>query len=141
MIDISGLISSDRERSIPALAEAFPEARRLQSFESLKRLPVQGGRQSALVRLAEIDPVAYARTRNHVGGSVTGLSPWIRHGVVSLAEVRDRALTAVRAPADAAKLISELGWRDYWQQVHAALGDGIHADIERKGRNEPECIE
>lgn len=143
MIDIGGLISSDRERSIPAISEAFPEARRLQSFESLKRLPVQGGRQPALVRLAEIDPVAYARTRNHVGGSVTGLSPWIRHGVVSLAEVRDRALAAVRAPADAAKLISELGWRDYWQQVHAALGDGIHADIERPAAlpRTPEQIE
>ena len=131
MIDIGELVSGDRERSIPMLSEAFPQTNRLQSFESLKRLPVQGGRQPALARLAEIDPVAYASTRNHVGGAVTGLSPWIRHGVVSLAEVRDRALERVGEPAAAAKLVSELGWRDYWRQVHAALGDGIHADIER----------
>lgn len=131
LLDLSGLISGDRDRSIDALAAAFPQAQHLQSAETLRGLSVQGGRQPALERLAEMDPVAYSRTRNHVGGAVTGLSPWIRHGVVSLAEVRDRALARVRAPEEAAKLVSELGWRDYWQQVHAALGDGIHADIER----------
>lgn len=90
----------------------------------------RGGRQAALARLADIDPVAYARTRNHVAGAVTSLSPWIRHGVLSLAEVRDAALARVDRPDDAAKLVSELGWRDYWRQVHAAIGDAIFADIE-----------
>jgi deoxyribodipyrimidine photo-lyase len=90
----------------------------------------RGGRRAALARLAAIDPVAYARTRNHVDGAVTSLSPWIRHGVLSLAEVRDAALAGVDRPEDAAKLVSELGWRDYWRQVHAALGDAIFADIE-----------
>lgn len=91
---------------------------------------LRGGRRAALERLAGIDPVAYARTRNHVTGAVTSLSPWIRHGVLSLAEVRDAALARVARPEDAAKLVSELGWRDYWRQVHAALGDAIFAEIE-----------
>ena len=89
-----------------------------------------GGRAAALERLATIDPTAYARTRNHVGGSVTRLSPWLRHGVLSLAEVRDTALSRVRRPEDAAKLISELGWRDYWQQVYAAVGLRIRQPLE-----------
>jgi len=90
----------------------------------------RGGRRAALARLAGIDPVGYARTRNHVAGAVTSLSPWIRHGVLTLAEVRDAALARVERPDDAAKLVSELGWRDYWRQVHAALGDAIGSDIE-----------
>ena len=81
-------------------------------------------------QLEAIDPLAYGRTRNHVDGAVTRLSPWIRHGVLSLAEVRDAALARVADPAQAAKLVSELGWRDYWRQVHLAVGDAIHDDLE-----------
>ncbi|NBT14078.1 MAG: hypothetical protein EBS56_10965, partial [Planctomycetia bacterium] len=94
-------------------------------------IEIRGGRAAALARLTRIDPTAYARTRNHTGGAVTGLSPWIRHGVLGLAEVRDAALARVRTADDATKLVTELGWRDYFQQVHAALGDAINRDIER----------
>lgn len=90
----------------------------------------RGGRRAALARLAAVDPISYARSRNHVSGAVTSLSPWIRHGVLSLAEVRDAALARVERPEDAAKLVSELGWRDYWRQVHDALGDAIRTDLE-----------
>lgn len=58
------------------------------------------------------------------------LSPWIRHGVLSLAEVRDVALARAPSPEHASKLISELGWRDYWRQVQEALGDSIGKEIE-----------
>jgi deoxyribodipyrimidine photo-lyase len=37
----------------------------------------------------------------------------------------------VSHPEQATKLISELGWRDYWRQVHLAIGDGIREDLER----------
>ncbi len=96
---------------------------------SLAAVP-RGDRRTALDALAAIDPVEYARTRNHVGGAVTGLSPWIRHGVLSLAEVRDAALARVGRPDDAEKLVAELAWRDYWRQVHAALGNRIFTDVE-----------
>jgi deoxyribodipyrimidine photo-lyase len=91
-------------------------------------LPWRGGRRAALEQLAALDPAGYARTRNHVDGTVSRLSPWIRHGVLSLAEVRDAALN--RAGPAAEKFVSELGWRDYWRQIHAALGEGIGAAIE-----------
>mgnify|MGYP003335890135 FL=1 len=118
MIDLGHLLGCDRERLVAEIARAIPAADRGQSHASVIALPIRGGRNAALARMATIDPAAYARTRNHVAGAVTGLSPWIRHGVVSLAEVRDRALGLARRPDEATKLVSELGWRDYWRQVH-----------------------
>ena len=113
---------------VEALAARFPA--HAADADAARRLAVQGGRAAALARLDAIDPVGYARSRNHVGGTVTRLSPWIRHGVVGLAEVRDLALARVRRAEDAEKLVSELAWRDYWRQVHAALGERIDDDVE-----------
>lgn len=90
----------------------------------------RGGRAAALDAVAAIDPPAYARTRNHIDGAITRLSPWLRHGVLSTAEVRDLALSRVAQPADAEKLTSELAWRDYWQRVYASLGEQIFDDLE-----------
>ena len=88
-----------------------------------------GGRRAAMERLESLDPASYARSRNLLSGRVSRLSPWIRHGVLSLAEVRDRAIKGVHRPEEAQKFVSELGWRDYWRRVHARLGDGIFEDI------------
>jgi deoxyribodipyrimidine photo-lyase len=133
--DLSSLVRLDRDRLVAGLAAAFPDAAAAAGDPAAavglaRRLPVRGGRQAAVAALERIDPVAYARTRNHVGGAVTGLSPWIRHGVLSLAEVRDAALARVERPEAAEKLITELAWRDYWRQVHATLGTLIGTDIE-----------
>jgi len=131
--DLSHLLALDRPRLVAALADRFPAALGPApdaAREAAVSLWARGGRQAALERLATIDPEAYARTRNHVEGAVTRLSPWLRHGVLSTAEVRDRALAQVRRPDDAAKLIAELGWRDYWRQVHAALGERIRDPVE-----------
>jgi deoxyribodipyrimidine photo-lyase len=88
----------------------------------------RGGRAAAEARLAEIDPARYASTRNALNGAVTRLSPYLRHGVLSLDEVRNLALD--RAGARAEKLVNELGWRDYWQRVYAEIGDGVWKDRE-----------
>jgi deoxyribodipyrimidine photo-lyase len=80
--------------------------------------------------LETLDPSRYARSRNFTDGAVSRLSPWIRHGVLSLAEVRDAALEKVADPKEAEKFISELAWRDYWQQVYAAVGDRIAMPME-----------
>ncbi|NBV46429.1 MAG: deoxyribodipyrimidine photo-lyase, partial [Planctomycetia bacterium] len=90
----------------------------------------RGGRAAAVARLATIDPPRYAATRNHVDGAVTGLSPWLRHGVLSLAEVRDAALERVPVAGAATTLVRELAWRDYWQRVQATLGARIGSAIE-----------
>lgn len=118
-----------RVELVQQLAAAFPAAAQMPGEPAAARsLSIRGGREAALERLAALDPLAYARTRNHVDGAVSGLSPWIRHGALSLAEVRDAALA--RGGEAAEKFVSELGWRDYWRQVQAALGERIAADIE-----------
>ncbi|MFM9100099.1 MAG: hypothetical protein ACKOPS_01690, partial [Cyanobium sp.] len=44
----------------------------------------RGGRRAAEQRLAAIDPARYGASRNHLDGAVTRLSPYIRHGVLTL---------------------------------------------------------
>ena len=90
----------------------------------------RGGRSAGLLALHEIKPQAYERSRNFLTGKVTRLSPYIRHGVLTLAEVRDQALAQAHDQEDAGKLINELAWRDYWQRIYAQIGDGVWRDRE-----------
>jgi deoxyribodipyrimidine photo-lyase len=95
-----------------------------------------GGRKAAEQRLAAIDPVRYGASRNHLDGAVTRLSPYIRHGVLTLAEVRQAVFARLQHLEEAKrrrageKLITELGWRDYWQRLWYQLGDRIWDDRE-----------
>jgi deoxyribodipyrimidine photo-lyase len=91
--------------------------------------PLRGGRKAALELLHKIDPKAYARSRNYLNGRVSQLSPYLRHGVLTLAEVRDHALS-LALPHEAEKFINELGWRDYWQRLHRLLGKRIWSNLE-----------
>lgn len=119
-----------RERLVTELAAMFPSAAAAEGEPTAAASqPLCGGRAAAVERLAAVDPTAYARTRNDVDGAVSRLSPWIRHGVLSLAEVRDTALRRA-GHGEAEKFISELGWRDYWRRVQASAGDAILADLE-----------
>jgi deoxyribodipyrimidine photo-lyase len=95
--------------------------------------PIRGGRLVAEQRLAAMQPARYGRSRNFLDGAVTRLSPYIRHGVLSLAEVREAVFETLRKGGGRAageKLINELGWRDFWQRVWRQLGDGIWDDQE-----------
>lgn len=56
----------------------------------------RGGRIEADLRLERIDPARYGATRNHLDGAVTRLSPYIRHGVLTLAEVRQAVFERLR---------------------------------------------
>ena len=92
--------------------------------------PMRGGRCQAERLLSRIDPLRYGRTRNALDGAVTRLSPHIRHGVLTLAELRDAVFARTRERAGSEKLINELGWRDYWQRLWRQRGDGIWRDQE-----------
>jgi len=109
----------DRRALDRLLAEQFPEA-------DGRLSPLRGGRDAAETTLSRIDPRRYTKSRNHLKGAVTGLSPYIRHGVLSLAEVRDAVFQRIRSRDEGSKLINELGWRDFWQRMWRDLGDGIH---------------
>lgn len=92
--------------------------------------PFRGGRPAALAALEAARPSEYERTRNFLDGKVTHLSPYLRHGVLTLAEVRDAVLNLVPDAGSAAKLINELAWRDYWQRIYSRIGDAIWEDLE-----------
>jgi len=81
-------------------------------------------RSAAQACIARVRPAAYARTRNHLDGAVTGLSPYLTHGLVTLPEVLAGVLE--REPLDVQhKLVFELGWREYFRHVWHHRGDGI----------------
>jgi len=82
-------------------------------------------RAAGLARMTAVDPVAYARTRNHLRGAVTRLSPYLTHGLVSVPEV------VTKLGADG-KLAQELAWREFFQLVHAREGAGILRDRFRR---------
>jgi deoxyribodipyrimidine photo-lyase len=79
---------------------------------------------AAQARIAAVRPAAYARTRNAIDGATSGLSPYITHGLASLAEV----LAGVAARHELAvqhKFVYELGWRAYFRHVWQHRGSGI----------------
>jgi deoxyribodipyrimidine photo-lyase len=121
----SALSASDRQAIMADLvSQSGPDP----DHAASRRLP--GGRAAGEAALAAIDPVAYGASRNHLDGAVTRLSPYIRHGILSLDEVRNHALAAVTDPRKAEKFIQELAWRDYWQRIYLAHPDRIWNDVE-----------
>lgn len=91
---------------------------------------IQGGRAEAEIKLANIEPIAYARTRNYGDGRVSRLSPYIHHGILSLNEVRNHALTKCDKPAQITKFVQELAWRDFWQRVAVRNPQWIWENVE-----------
>ena len=80
-------------------------------------------------RIQQIDPVQYARSRNFSDGAVTHLSPYISRGVISTKQVFDHLLSLDLPWQRIEKLVQELAWRDYWQNIWIAKGDGINEDL------------
>ncbi len=79
---------------------------------------------AAHARIAAVCPADYARTRNALDGAVSGLSPYITHGFVSLADVLAGVAAHQRLSVHQ-KFVFELGWREYFRHVWQHRGDGI----------------
>ena len=92
--------------------------------------------QAAHARLRAVRPHDYARSRNHLEGAVTRLSPYISHGVLTLPQVLAQVQEDERA-RDAKgrglppehKFINELAWREYFHHVWQHEGKGIFASL------------
>ncbi len=87
-----------------------------------------GGRAEGLNRLHKITPASYGKTRNYLNGDVTYLSPYLRHGCISLAEAI--AFTKETSISGNEKLLFEFAWRDYWRQIWYQFGERIHSEME-----------
>ena len=87
------------------------------------------GRRAGLERLRRFNVGRYAGSRNFAGEKrgVSGLSPYVRHGLVTLPEARDHAIAA---PGNPFKFVQELAWREYWRHVLDRQGRGAYGDVE-----------
>ena len=86
---------------------------------------------AALRRLEAITPATYARSRNALDGAVTGLSPYLTHGLLDLAEAA-RHVHARHPLGFDDKLVFEFAWREFFHHVWsraAGQGDAILQDM------------
>ena len=81
-----------------------------------------------LQRIDQLDPRTYSRTRNYLDGSVSRLSPYLTHGVISTRFVGARVLSTYSVK-DSESFIRELAWKDYFRLVWDTYGDGIFSDL------------
>ncbi len=96
----------------------------------------RGGQSAADEALAAFDVTGYAATRSLVEPvayrGASGLSPWIRHGLLPLRRVWDHV---GGGPArDVERFRDELLWQEYARHLHARLGDRTRWSL----RGEPE---
>tara|TARA_B100000767_G_C19708995_1_gene511864 strand:- start:103 stop:1224 length:1122 start_codon:yes stop_codon:yes gene_type:complete len=86
-------------------------------------------------RIQAIDPIKYASTRNFENGALTLLGPYISRGVISTKFVFEHVNSLDLEWKSTEKLVQELAWRDYWQQIWVEKQSQIESDFnfEQKG--------
>lgn len=97
-----------------------------------------GTQAAADAALESFDLAGYAERRNEVHPQsrrgASGLSPWIRHGLLSL----PRVYSTVKGPAaDLRKFRDELRWQEYARHVYARLGNATREPLRRSLVSEP----
>ena len=95
------------------------------------RGPLPGGRAAALAALAGYDLGDYGKNRNFLAGAVSRLSPYLRHGMVSVTEVRDAVNERYASePQRREMFLKQLAWRDFFDKVLDWHGRGLDDDLE-----------
>ena len=124
------------------------EALRQDAAEALKGLyrgeavasPWVGGRAAGLRRLEALDIERYNREHNAAHLEATsGLSPYIRHGLVTLREARDSVVNRYGAKASR-NFVIQLLWRAYWylRARQRSVGSLVDASADATEIPEPE---
>ena len=86
---------------------------------------------AALQRVSNIRPSEYARSRNAIDGAVTGLSPYLTHGILGMREAAQTVHQRYPLGFDD-KLVFEFAWREFFQHVWSRAahnGDAIFKDM------------
>ncbi len=91
----------------------------------------RGGQSAADLALERFDVVGYDRRRNEVSPvprrGASGLSPYIRHGLLTLHEVWDSVEGGPER--DVEKFRSELLWQEYARHWYARIGRGTRSGV------------
>ena len=99
--------------------------------------------EQIIERLHAYNPTTYARTRNHLKGNVSYLSPYITHGVITLPMVETH-LKESFGPSKIKKYVFELAWREYfyniWQSKAAAIFDDFQTIDEATVDGIPQAV-
>lgn len=94
----------------------------------------RGGQRAADAALASLDITGYAKRRSEVHPprrrGATVLSPYIRHGLITIAEAT--AAVAGAPFADRQKFIDELWWQEYTRHLYARVGSRSGAPLRRE---------
>ena len=92
---------------------------------------MRGGQSAADAALQAYDVRGYARRRNNVWPAATRgssrLSPYIRHGLLTLREVWDHVTGG--PSADVVKFRDELRWQEYARHLYARMGTASRASL------------
>lgn len=79
-------------------------------------------------RLAQIDPLRYERSRNHLSGATTWLSPFLTHGILDTRDIAQAVLSR-HDRKDCHRLLFELAWREFFHRTWQERGDAIFSDL------------
>lgn len=71
----------------------------------------------------------YAKSRNFKDGAVTHLSPYISRGAISTRDVFEHLKTLNLQWFEVERLVQELAWREFFQNVYQHKGEEIFSDI------------
>ncbi len=86
----------------------------------------------ALRQLHAFDPASYGRTRNYLDATVSHLSPYLRHGMVAINEVRDHLRSRfAHDPIRLEAFFRQLAWRDFFEKVLSWYGRRLEDDLEQ----------
>ena len=92
---------------------------------------IRGGQHASDAALQAFDVAGYARRRNNVwppaDRGASGLSPYIRHGLLTLREVWDHV--AGGPQSDVTKFRDELLWQEYARHLYARVGTASRASL------------
>jgi len=72
---------------------------------------------------------------NFKDGAITKLSPYISRGVISTRDVFDHLKTLDLEWCQVERLVQELAWRDFFQNVWKEKGDDIFSDLKQPQQN------
>lgn len=93
--------------------------------------PIRGGQQAADGALSDFDVRGYAARRNEVWPvdrrGASGLSPYIRHGLLTLPRVWDHV--AGGPSRDVTSFRDELLWQEYARHLYARLGEATRRSL------------
>jgi len=84
--------------------------------------------EAIAARLSRLDVAHYGRTRNALDGAVTGLSPYVTHGLIDPPDIV-AAVQARTALSSQDKFLMQLGWREFFAHVWRHEGERILRDL------------